>query len=182
MDESDDRTWVRSLLAALVVGTVLLTGWWLAQPRSAEGDAVTGTPAAGGTSVAPGGGEGGDARDGSRSEGQPAVGRDPVLQEDGVRIDGYSATRDGLVLRYTTGVPECYGEVEVARVEEAADAVAVTLVAVPPADAAQVCIDLAVVGTVPVELAAPLGQREVVDGAFTPAVPVRPGGTDPHLE
>ncbi len=179
MEESGSRRWVLSVVAALVVGAVLVTGWWLARPGSAGAGAgvAAGVAAGGGTSQQPADPGGGSARDPGpadvRTGDEPALGRDPVLVQDGVRIDGYAVRGDRLVLRYTTGVPECYGSVAAPQVVEEAGSVTVTLVSLPPDDPADACIDLAVVGTVPVELAAPLGQRAVVDGAFDPPVRVR---------
>ena len=187
MDASNDRRWVLSVVAALVVGAVVVAGWWLAQPRSGTAHTAgvaSGSTAGGGTSSEPG--DRGDAGSAGKSAGksaggsaggseQPAIGRDPVLIDQGVRVDRYAVRGHRLVLRYTSGLPECYGEVEVARVAEEADAVTVTLVTVPPEKSADACIDLAVVGTVAVELAAPLGERQLLDGAFEPAVLVRRG-------
>ena len=182
MDESNGRRWALSVLAALVVAAVLVGGWWLSRPGSAvEG----GSSASAGTSGAPGTGGGGSGsnpgtgdpgagkRGAGASDDRPAVGRDPVLVEHGVRVDGYAARGTRLVLRYTTGVPACYGEVGAPRVAEDADSVTVTLLREPPETPAEVCIDLAVVGTVAVELSAPVGRRSVLDGAFEPAVRVQ---------
>ena len=170
MDRARDHRWLLSVVAALVVGAVVVAGWWLAQPGSGAGGTAgvaSGRAAGGGTSGDPGpaGPAGGDD--------QPAVGRDPGLVEQGVRVDRYAARGNRLVLRYTTGVPECYGEVEVAHVAEDDDAVTVTLVTVPPRKTAEACIDLAVMGKVAVQLATPLGERQLLDGAFEPAVLIR---------
>ena len=177
MDTAHDRRWLLSVVAALVVGAVVVAGWWFTQPRSGVGDSAadtagvaSGSAAGGGTSGDPGpagpaGPAGGDD--------QPAVGRDPVLVDQGVRVDGYAVRGHRVVLRYTTGVPECYGDVAVAQVAEEDDAVTVRLVTVPPRRTAEACIDLAVIGTVAVRLAAPLGERQLLDGAFEPAVLVR---------
>lgn len=71
----------------------------------------------------------------------------------------------GTVLRITfwSGVEECYGVAEVA-VEEDADSVTVTIME-GREPAAEVCIELAVKKAIDVELSAPLGDREVRDGA-----------------
>ena len=177
MDTTRDRRWLLSVVAALVVGAVVVAGWWFTQPRAGEGDTAAGSGDTAGVASgsAAGGGTSGDPGPAGPAGGndKPAVGRDPVLVEQGVRTDGYAVRGHRLVLRYTTGVPECYGEVEVAQVAEEDDAVTVRLVTVPPEKSAEVCIDLALTGTVAVRLAAPLGERQVLDGAFEPAVGVR---------
>ena len=188
METSRDRTWVLSVVAALVVALVVLAGWWLTQPRS--GADLSGDVAAGGSASGepggepdgePGGGVTGSPGDpgtvdpGAADDDPPAVGAAPVVVENGVRIDGYAGRGTRLVLRYVTGVPECYGEVEVAEVAERAASVTVRLVAIPPVRKDIACIDLAVLGSVTVELTSPLGDRQVLDGAFEPPVPVERG-------
>ncbi|CAA9346991.1 MAG: hypothetical protein AVDCRST_MAG36-1706 [uncultured Nocardioidaceae bacterium] len=160
--------------AALVVAGLLLSVWWLAQPRAAgfgadPGGGTPGSPGAG-TPASPG-------AEPADPSGEPPVGRDPVLVEGGVRIDRYAVRGSTLVLHHTTGVPECYGEVALGDVEVGADAVTVTLRSVPPPEPAQVCIDLAVLGTTVVDLGEPLDGRAVHDGSFRPAVEVARGGS-----
>lgn len=72
---------------------------------------------------------------------------------------------DGTVLRivFWSGVEECYGVAEVI-LEEDTDSVTVTILE-GREPAAEVCIDLAVKKAIDVELSAPLGDREVSDGA-----------------
>jgi hypothetical protein len=189
---SEHRRWALSAAAALVVAAVLVAGWWLAQPRSGAGgvgsgvgSGVDGGVAGDPGSVDPGaaGPASGDPEDRGAVPGrrQQAVGREPALVKGAVRVDSYVERGERLLLGYTTGVPECYGEVTVAQVREGRRAVTVALRAVPPAHPAEQCIDLAVKGTVAVDLSAPLGRRWVLDGGFEPAVLVRQAPR-PHLE
>jgi hypothetical protein len=158
-------------MAALVVAAVLVGGWWLTQPRPGAGGGVAaGEPGPVDHAADPG-------------NDQQAIGGGPVLDKGAVRVDSYVGRGQRLVVTYTSGVPECYGEVAVGEVEERGDAVVVTLRAVPPAEPAEQCIDLAVTGTLAIHLAAPLGDRHVLDGGFRPEVLVRPaerphGGLD----
>jgi hypothetical protein len=71
-----------------------------------------------------------------------------------------------LALNYATGVPECYGTVGEPTVEETPDAVTVSLPKIPPKSTRDVaCIDIAVLRSVDVTLASPLGDRVVRDGS-----------------
>ncbi len=178
---SEEHRTALSALVALVVAAVLVAGWALAQ-RGSNG---TGGGTAGVGAGATGGGVAGDPGSGAAGGGgsvdrgadpgadQPAVGRGPVLAEGAVRVDSYVVRDRRLLVNYTNGVAECYGEVAVGAVRERGDAVTVTLRAVPPVEPAEVCIDIAVTGTLAVELQSPLGQRWVLDGGFEPEVQVR---------
>ena len=96
-----------------------------------------------------------------------------LSNENGVRIDGF--VREGgtrVALNYTTGVPECYGTLTTPEVLETSAAVTVTLTLRPPEQPPdEPCPELAMLGTVRVELGSPLGDRSVLDGSF--AQPVR---------
>jgi hypothetical protein len=143
-----NRAWATSAVAALAVAAVLLAVWWLARPSSERDGAHSGAGV-----VAP-------------------VGRDPVLAHGAVRVDSYTVRGDRLLLNYTSGVPECYGVVALGPVEQRADAVTVGLRTVRPPDPPELCRDLAVTGTLTVDLQARLGRRWVVDGSFAPIVRV----------
>jgi hypothetical protein len=73
-------------------------------------------------------------------------------------------------------VPECYGTVGDPVVEETAEAVTVTLPKIPPKNARDdvVCIDIALIKSVDIELDAPLADREVRDGSRGGAT-IQPG-------
>jgi hypothetical protein len=177
MRTTSDRRWTLSAAAATAVAVVLVVVWWLSQPSSAR-------DAAGGGGGAPaGGGSTGDhglvergsvGPDGPASSGsvhgQPPIGRDPILVDGGVRVDSYVVRGNRLLVNYTSGVPECYGEVALGDVEENGHAVTVRLRSVPPTDPAEQCRDLAVTGTLIVTLRTPLEHRRVVDGSYEPLV------------
>ena len=105
------------------------------------------------------------------------VSSDPpaLSNENGVRIDGF--VREGgsrIALNYTTGVPECYGTLDTPEVLETSAAVTVTLTLRPPEEPSDdPCPDLAMLGTVRVDLGSPLGDRSVLDGSFAQPVRVR---------
>jgi hypothetical protein len=92
-----------------------------------------------------------------------------------VRIDSYYASdARHLAINYTTGVPACYGHIRTPRVQESRTAVTVTLVrSLPKVPREVACIDMALVKSVRITLAAPLGDRVVRDGASGSVV--RPG-------
>ena len=174
------RTWTVTVGAAAVVAALLLTVWWLAQPPASTSsvgaagpsDPVggsTGSSGAGGPVVVEPGGEDPGTGGGGADPLQP-IGRDPVLEEGAVRIDSYVVRGHRLLLNYTTGVPDCYGEVALGDVQKLGDRVTVSLRSVPPADPAEVCIDLGVTGTLAVDLREHLGERSVVDGSYDPLV------------
>ena len=76
----------------------------------------------------------------------------------------YDATH--LAINYTNGVPECYGSAGVAQVEETADAVVVTIPRIPARNrTGRACIDIALLSSLDITLAEPLGGRPVLDGA-----------------
>ncbi len=157
------RRWLVPLGAAVAVLVVVAVVW---QQRPGEdGSAGSAPPAAGGSAV-PGspGSDGTDAPDGDLT---PVPGPDQTPASGTQTVDSYfayDATR--LALNYTTGIPECYGTVGEPVVEETAEAVTVTLPKIPPKDARDVvCIDIALIKSVDIELDAPLGDREVRDGS-----------------
>jgi hypothetical protein len=66
-----------------------------------------------------------------------------------------------VAVNFTTGTPECYGVH--AEVQETADIVAVKLRSgTVPEAVGRACIAIGVLGTLPVRLSAPVGQRAVV--------------------
>ena len=179
------RTWTVTVGAAVVVAALLLVVWWLGQPPApssglaapgssdpvggSTGNGSTGSSGAGGpVAVEPGEEDPGAGI--AADPVQPPIGRDPVLAEGAVRIDSFVVRGDRLLLNYTTGVPECYGEVALEDVQEHGDRVTVSLRSVLPADRAEVCIDLAVTATLAVDLREHLGERSVVDGSYDPIV------------
>ena len=88
--------------------------------------------------------------------------------EDGtLRIDAYAEVGERqLALVYTNGVAECYGTVGRPRVTETAEAVTVTLPRTPPTgEEDTACVEIALISSVEVALAAPLGDRAVLDGS-----------------
>jgi hypothetical protein len=185
---SRERRWTLSALAALVVAAMLVSGWWVGQPRSTAGvpgdqgsvDRGDAEPRVAARDTGPRGG----------AMHPPAPG-EARLVKGAVRVDSYVAIGNRLVLTYTAGVPECYGEVMLGSLSEGPRSVVVVLRAVRRVELAQTerCIDLAVTGYLSVELSAPLGNRSVLDGGFRPAVvvpavphPSRPTDCWPHIE
>ena len=151
--------------AALAVLVVVVVVVWQQGPGGSDDAAA---PAGSGrpsdrASVAPGS-PGPDLPDGDLT---PAPGPDLPPGPDTQVIDSYFAYDETrLALNYTTGVPECYGKVGQPVVEETADAVTVTLPKLPPEQKGDVaCIDIALSKSADISLEAPLGDREVRDGA-----------------
>jgi hypothetical protein len=167
--------WLVPLGAALAVLVVLV----VVVRQLGSGGSDEAGPAGSGqpsdqASVAPGS-PGPDLPDGDLT---PAPGPDLPPGPDTQVIDSYfeyDETR--LALNYTTGVPECYGKVGEPVVEETPDAVTVTLPKLPPTQKGDVaCIDIALSKSVDITLDAPLGDREVRDGARDDAE-VSPGSS-----
>lgn len=154
--------------AALAVLLVVAAVWWSQRP----GDEAA-APGAGDTpSVTepgqPGGGTTGDPGEPEVPGMTPEPGPDSPPPVAGTQaIEGYFPRDERtLAINYVTGIPECYGEVGEARVEETADAVIVTLEKSPPKNTRDVvCIDIAVMRSVDVTLESPLGDRVVLDGS-----------------
>jgi hypothetical protein len=173
------RSWPVAAGAAVVVLAVIVGG-------VVGVSMVSGEEPAGGSAGSSGGGIPGDRgtasptdpharRPGPGPSGRPMPLPQPVAPRDqgqrpdlrvGASIQSYELVApDRLQLRYTTGVPECYGRVVRKAVRETPDRVTVTLLLRPPAGAgSQVCPDIAVVEETEVRLDAPLGDRVVVDG------------------
>jgi len=79
-----------------------------------------------------------------------------------MQVESWSRSGDGLMVNFTSGVPECYG-VHV-DVEETEQTVTVELYGgAPPESVGRICILLAVFGTLQVPLQSPLGERQVLD-------------------
>ena len=164
---------VATVAAALAVLLVTALVWWLTNREDASeaGFGATGDDSGQVVEPDPGGGVPGDpgsAPPGGSVEDPPPADPGPQMTNpNGVPINGYVRLDDGrLALNYTTGVPECYGELDTPSVDETADTVTITLSVVPPAQTGQSCIELAVMKTVRVSLDAPLAGRRVLDGSF----------------
>ncbi len=72
-----------------------------------------------------------------------------------------AATRDGLLVNFTAGTPDCFGVHLVT--QETADAVTIELRGgTPPESVGRMCIALAVHGSAEADLQAPLGSRQVL--------------------
>ena len=166
------RRWLVPLGAAAAVLLVVAVVWQ--QRPGGDSDAGSAPPAAGGSAVP--GSPGPDGTDGPDGDLTPVPGPDQTPGAGTQAVDSYfayDATR--LALNYTTGVPECYGTVGEPVVEETAEAVTVTLPKIPPKSTRDVvCIDIALVKSVDIELDAPLGDREVRDGSRGDT-PIEPG-------
>jgi len=107
---------------------------------------------------------------------------DGPTEPTAVRVDSYHLNHDRrqVTLSYTIGVPECYGEIDLPKVVETSQSVTVTLNRVPPKQDADVaCIEIALLKTVDIWLAEPLGDRIVLDGSVKGAV-VQPGPPPGH--
>jgi len=79
-----------------------------------------------------------------------------------MNIESWSRNGDGLVVNFTSGVPDCYAVH--ADVTETPDTVTVELRGgSPPEAVGRICILLAVMGSLDVPLQSPLGDRQVLD-------------------
>lgn len=160
-------------LAVLVVVGVVVVGLGAVIQASGPDD----PDAAGGA----GPGDEGPGAAQSGSSGQTDSGVAPRSQSPrpdrplALRIQSYAlAAPDRLRVRYTAGVPECYGAFDHAAVEEKDTVVEVTLVLRPvkASDHAR-CPEIAMVREVTVSLDQPLGDRRLLDGST--GKPVRRG-------
>ena len=172
------RRWLIPLAAALAVLAVVAVLWQQRPGASGGdvgfaggGDSGQGSPPSAGTepgspgspgvvepgpSTGPADGSGDGSDDGS---GEVDRGRIAVTS-----FYRYDATH--LAINYTNGVPECYGSAGVPKVEETADAVVVTIPRIPARNrTGRACIDIALLSSLDVTLAEPLGGRPVLDGA-----------------
>ncbi len=147
-------------IAAFGVVLVVVLVWWLLSGNGPQGPA------------------GNDSRlavPDSEVTGSTATDPPAMSNENGVRIDGF--VREGgarIALNYTSGVPECYGMLDTPEVLETSAAVTVTLTLRPPDQPSDdPCPDLAMLGTVRVDLGSALGDRSVLDGSFTQPVQVQ---------
>jgi hypothetical protein len=88
------------------------------------------------------------------------------------------AAPDKVRLRYTTGVPQCYGSFDRVLVRETAERVLVTVLLTPPptTNAGVACPEIALVEQTSVSLQRALGDRLLVDGATGERVPRVTGG------
>jgi hypothetical protein len=85
-----------------------------------------------------------------------------IVDPQPMQVQSWSRSGDGLMVNFTSGVPECFG-VHV-DVEETPDTVTVELAGgSQPESVGRICIMLAVFGTVEVPLQSPLGERQVLD-------------------
>jgi hypothetical protein len=167
------RRWLVPAGAALAVVLVVAVVWWSQRPGDAGPGSATTPPSASAAPGFPGQDGGGDPANPGHPD-KPDGGLTPVPGPDSPppragtqAIEGWFARDDRtLALNYATGVPECYGTVGKPQVEETASTVTVTLPKTPPkSDREVVCIDIAVLRSVDVTLASPLGDREVRDGS-----------------
>lgn len=146
-------------------------------PDSGSDDGVTGSDgggSGGGVTGSPGSGPG-STEPGFPGSADPGTGTQPddsvhamPTNPLAVRVDNYYRY-DGqhVVLSYTIGVPECYGDIATPKVQEGSRSVTVTLTRVPPkVDGDVACIEIALLKTVDIELQQPLGDRVLRDGAF----------------
>lgn len=170
--------WLVPALAALAVLAVIAV-MWLQRPGApgndvgvAGGDAGQGSPPYAGSSP----GDDPVPEPDKPDPLEPPPGGEPGAGDGDVDVDVdagmiaatgyhvYDATH--LAVVYTNGVPECYGAAGTPRVEEAADAVTVTIPRTPPtSDGDTACIDIALVDSLDITLDAPLGDRLVRDGS-----------------
>ena len=119
------------------------------------------------------GGEPGQGEPGFPGSGDPLLDppTDDPLPDVGPRaviVDSYQVRDDGrrLTVRYTIGVPECYGTIAEPQVEETPSAVTITLTRIPPRNLGDVaCNDIALLKTVEIRLESDLGHRAVLDGS-----------------
>jgi len=176
------KRWLVPLAAAAAV--IMLVGglWWLAGPGSRSADTSFAGGDTNGSSEpgSPGADGGSDGSPGVEPGVEPSPGTvEPAPKQTnpmGVVINSYHAyDADSLAINYTIGVPECYGKIGVPEVEETSRSVTVTLTRIPPKQSEDtVCIEIALLKTVDIELSSPLGDRPVQDGSFDEAV-VKPG-------
>lgn len=172
--DAGPRRWLVPAGAALAVVLVVVAVWWSQRPGDPDpgGGSAGAPPTASAEPGLPGqgGGDPGDPGQPDEPDGglTPVPGPDAPPPRDGMQaVEGWFP-RDAttLALNYATGVPECYGTVGEPTVEETATAVTVSLPKIPPkGDRDVACIDIALMRSVDVTLASPLGDRVVRDGS-----------------
>ena len=171
-------------LAAVVAIVALFAGVRFVEQIRGE-DSAGGAPASPGPGDEPtGGGVPGDPGSSEEPPGIPPGQPSPVpvpkqTNRYGVPIESYYLLDPRtLLLRYTIGVPECYGTIAEPKVGETPGSVTVTLTRVPPPplDEHVACIEIALLKTVKIRIDAPLAGRAVLDGSFGGS-PVEPAAT-----
>ncbi|HET7388982.1 MAG TPA: hypothetical protein VFJ19_20225 [Nocardioidaceae bacterium] len=189
--DSMTRRWLAPIAASVAVLALFVGLWWAGTTSTASRQAAQ--HAQGGqlgqdhrgdtTSLSVDAGRG-EAEDGSGTP--PLAGGGPVAVPDPtsspplpkrVVITGYRTTGRTLSLDYTIGIASCYGRIAPPKVAGTAHAVIVTLHRVPAAHSGDTaCPDIALLETVDVTLAEPLGDRVVKDGSTGATVPRLPVG------
>lgn len=173
------RRWLIPLAAALAVLAVVAALWQQRPDASGGdvgfaggGDSGQGSPPSAGTEPgapgspgvvepAPAGPPDGSGAGPTDGTGSGEVDRGRIAVTSFYR---YDATH--LAINYTNGVPECYGSAGVPQVEETAEAVVVTIPRIPARNrTGRACIDIALLSSLDITLAEPLGGRPVLDGA-----------------
>jgi hypothetical protein len=85
-----------------------------------------------------------------------------IVDPHPMQVESWSRSGDGLMVNFTSGIPECSG-VHV-DADETPDTVTIELTGGSlPESVGHICIMLAVFGTVDVPLQSPLGDRQVLD-------------------
>jgi hypothetical protein len=148
------RRWLVPAAVAVVVLALVAGGWLLRGSGAGAGsDAASGGPA----SVPP-----------------HPISPHPSLpgRSTAVSLTGYHTEGTRLRIYYATGLPSCYGHIQHPQVDQGASAVTVTIRLKPVRSTKmQVCPDIAVIKSVVVALAAPLGGRTVIDGNTGQQIP-----------
>lgn len=146
---------------ALVLAVVAVFVWWFASgnsPFAPRGNGET-LPQPQGGVTPPADASGG---------GPELVGDAAVPLESFVTLDG-----SRIALNFTTGDPDCVGDLDTPRILENDGSVTVTL-AVVPLDPDAVCPTIAVPRTLVIDLDGPLDGRSLLDGSYAPPIRVEP--------
>ncbi|MGH3444401.1 MAG: hypothetical protein ACRDPB_03410 [Nocardioidaceae bacterium] len=184
-DSSLTRRWLAPVAASVAVLALFIGLWWAGTASTASRQAaqqaqqgrngsalVVAGDRASGTEVPP---------PFDASGGGPVALPDPTSSlrplPKRVLITGYRTSGRTLSLDYTIGIASCYGRIATPKVAESADTVIVMLHRLPTAQSKdRACPDLALLETVDVDLAGPVGDRVVKDGATGKTVPRLPVG------